>query len=100
MTREELHGKTLETIAQFLREIIGEDWALDIDIEAKTSFSRDLELESIEFVALAEKMQNHYGSRVDFVNWLSSKNINEVISLTVGELVEFIVQCHLCAQTA
>jgi len=100
MTQEELHGKTLETIAQFLREIIGEDWALDIDIADKTSFSRDLELESIEFVALAEKMQNHYGSRVDFVNWLSSKNINEVISLTVGELVEFIVQCHLCAQTA
>ena len=100
MTQEELHGKTLETIAQFLREIIGEDWALDIDIEAKTSFSRDLELESIEFVALAEKMQNHYGSRVDFVGWLSSKNINEVISLTVGELVEFIVQCLLCAQTA
>ena len=59
----------------------------------ETSFEKDLELESIEFVALAEKLQERYGKSVDFVGWLSSKELDEIIGLTVGELVEFIVRC-------
>jgi acyl carrier protein len=85
--------EVLETVAGFIREVIGEDWVHETPIAMETSFSEHLELESIEFVALAEKLQERYGEEVDFVGWLSEMELDEIIGLTVGELVEFIVRC-------
>ncbi len=99
-TVTDIHSDTLERLAGFIREVIGEEWADDIEIVTETSFNNDLELESIEFVALAEKLQEHYGKRVDFVGWLSGKDINEIIQLTVGDLTEFIVSCLSSESTA
>ena len=93
MTAGSLHEETLGILAGFLREVIGEDWIEEMDVTVETSFSGDLELESIEFVALAEKLQGHYGDSVDFVGWLSGKEIDEIITLCVGDVVEFIVSC-------
>jgi acyl carrier protein len=83
----------LAGVAQAIREVIGEDWIADELIEASTSFADDLELESIEFVALAEKLQETYGERVDFVSWLSQMELDAIIGLTVGDVVEFIESC-------
>ena len=85
---------TLTTIAGLIHEVIGEDWGLDEEITLETTFSDDLELESIEFVALAEKMQATFGDDVDFVRWLSEKELDEVIDLKVGDVVEFIDACR------
>lgn len=87
----DVQNETLLTVAALVREVIGEDWALETPISLETRFSDDLELESIEFVALAEKLQQKYGKGVDFVGWLSGKELDEIIALTVGELVDFIV---------
>ena len=84
----------LSEVAQMVREVIGEEWAEDVPITMTTSFNADLELESIEFVALAEKLQQHYGAGVDFVGWISKKELDQIIALTVGELVEFIASCR------
>ncbi|HJO27589.1 MAG TPA: phosphopantetheine-binding protein [Planctomycetota bacterium] len=81
---------TLERVSAMIREVIGEDWDLDEEITLETSFSDDLELESIEFVSLAERIQAEYGGSVDFVAWLSGKELDEIISLKVGALVAFI----------
>ncbi len=96
----DLKQDTLQRLAGFIREVIGEEWADDLDIGAETSFNNDLELESIEFVALAEKLQEHYGQRVDFVGWLSGKDINDIIQLSVGDLADFIVKCLSSGPTA
>ena len=88
------HDEVLAQLATILREVIGEEWATDVEIGRATSFNRDLELESIEFVALAEKLQLHYGTAVDFVGWISKKELDQIIALTVGELVEFIASCR------
>ena len=85
---------TLTTIADLIQEVIGEDWDLDEEITLETTFSDDLELESIEFVALAEKMQTTFGDDVNFVAWLSEKELDEVIDLKVGDVVEFIDACR------
>ena len=85
---------TLTTIAGLIHEVIGEDWDLDEEITLETTFSDDLELESIEFVALAEKMQTTFGDDVNFVAWLSEKELDEVIDLKVGDVVEFIDACR------
>jgi acyl carrier protein len=88
------HGEILRTVEQLLVEVVGDEIALTGPIGMETSFNADLELESIEFVALAEKLQQHYGARVDFVGWISKKELDQIIQLTVGELVEFIASCR------
>ena len=82
----------LATVASVIEEVLGEDLILD-EITMETSFSEDLELESIEFVALSERLQEHYGDRVDFVAWLSDMELPQIIGLTVGELVDHIAAC-------
>ena len=84
----------LRTVEKLVVEVAGDEILLAGPLTMETSFNRDLELESIEFVALAEKLQLHYGSQVDFVGWISKKELDQIISLTVGELVEFIATCR------
>jgi acyl carrier protein len=90
----------LATVARLIAEVIGDDLDLDEPIAMHTSFNDDLELESIEMVALAEALQEEYGGRVDFVAWLSDKELDEIIELEVGQLVEFIVACLSSSPTA
>jgi acyl carrier protein len=95
-------GKTeiLQRLAAALREVIDEPWVRELTIGPETSFSEDLELESIEFVTLAEKLQGEYGGRVDFAAWLASMELQQIIALRVGEVVEFIAGCLTSAKTA
>lgn len=90
MTNDEI----LSAIQDCLVEIAGDEILIAGPIAAATSFNGDLELESIEFVALAEKLQQRFGQRVDFVGWISKKELDQIIALTVGELVEFIASCQ------
>jgi len=92
--------EVLGELATMLRGVIGEAWAEDVPITLETSFGSDLELESIEFVALAEKMTARYGSQVDFAGWLAEKELGDIIGLRVGQVVEFIVSCLSPSTTA
>jgi acyl carrier protein len=89
LTRESV----LEDVAKIVREILAEEWADDLPIAMSSSFSKDLELESIEFVALAERLKERYGRSVDFAGWLGAKELEQILALRVGDLVEFIVAC-------
>jgi acyl carrier protein len=83
----------LVEITRMLTEVIGEDYMFDVEVTMDTAFSGDLELESIEFVALAGLMKEHWGARVDFVGFLADKDLHEIIALRVGQLVDYIGQC-------
>ena len=91
---------TIEVVTEMLRAVIGEDWDLDQPITSETSFADDLELESIEFMTLAEKLHERYGTEVDFVAWLSGKELDEIIRLKVGDVVEYIDACLSSKPTA
>ena len=88
------HADILTTVQHLIVEVAGDELLLTGPITLETSFNADLELESIEFVALAEKLQQHYGAGIDFVGWISKKELDQIIALTVGELVEFIASCR------
>jgi acyl carrier protein len=79
-------------VRAMLIEIIGAEYTF-LDIGMGTSFSADLELESLEFVRLAAKLSEHYGRQVDFVAFLMDKEMNEIIALTVGDVVRHIEEC-------
>lgn len=83
----------LAEVSQIVREILAEEWADELDITMTSSFGKDLELESIEFVALAEKLKEKYGQQVDFAGWLASMELEQILALRVGDLVDFIVRC-------
>lgn len=89
VTEEEV----LATVGGLIVEVVGEEYLLEEPIGMGTSFDQDLELESIEFVALSERLMEHYGEQVDFVSWIGEMELEEIIALEVGELVRFIVRC-------
>ena len=90
----------LRELAQMIADVIGEEWVQEKPITAATKFSQDLEMESIELAALSEKIQARYGDTVDFPAWLSGMELDDIINLTVGQLVEHIAQCQSKTSTA
>ena len=89
--------RILADIRAILTEIIGAEYALSLDIGMNTSFDADLELESIEFVKLATMLAERYGDQVDFVAFLATKELDEIIDMTVGEVVTYIATCSALA---
>ena len=88
---DHLREQVLSTVTVMIRQVIDDEAGLGAPIALDTSFNADLELESIEFVALAEKLQERYGKSVDFAGWLSGMELTEILSLRVGALVDRIV---------
>lgn len=90
----------LANVVRIVREVIDEQWVSDLTISMETRFSDDLELESIEFVTLAETLRAEYDTRVDLAGWLSGMGLDEILVLRVGQLVEYIEQCNSQPPTA
>ena len=83
----------LATVTGMIGAIIGEEYLEDLDVTMDSVITEDLELESIEFVALAEKLRDRYGELVDFVDWIAGMELEEIIGLTVGQVVDFVESC-------
>jgi acyl carrier protein len=80
----------LEEVTLMLKEVIGDEWTEETEVSMDTTFTYDLEVESIELISLAEKLQERYGEKVNFPVWLADKELDDIINLTVGNLVEYI----------
>ncbi|PTU33010.1 hypothetical protein [Stenotrophobium rhamnosiphilum] len=84
------YDDVLAVVIQQIRSTVNEDWIEDFEIGPETRFNDDLELESIEFVKIADAIQNHFGNQLGIISWLSGKSIHELIGLSVGDLTGFI----------
>ncbi|RKN08434.1 acyl carrier protein [Streptomyces radicis] len=62
----------------------------DTVVGMDSRFADDLELESIDLVALAERLEERYGDRVNFAEFLADLDLDEIIALTVGRLVDHV----------
>lgn len=82
--------EVLEVVRELLVEVIGPEYVVGLSIDMDTAFDLDLQMESLEFVALAERLPAVFGPQVDFVSWLAGKELDEIIALTVGDLVSFV----------
>lgn len=83
--------QVLQDIIVALAVIVGEEVIEALEVNEETALSGDLELESIEFVVLAEKIQQKYGDAVDFISWSAKLELDELMDLTVGQVVEFVL---------
>ena len=88
-------SEILEVVAQHL-VLIMELEEGELDINMQTKFQDDLELESIEMIALGDALKSHYTDLssqdidVDFASWLSQLSIEQLMELSVGDLVMWI----------
>jgi acyl carrier protein len=83
----------LAYMKQSLGIVIGDPDLTFTEIAMDTRFGGDLELESIEFVVLADRLRTEFGPRVNFVNFLATKNVDDVVSLNVGDVVRYVGTC-------
>ncbi|WP_410586877.1 acyl carrier protein [Amycolatopsis sp. lyj-23] len=81
----------LAQLGEMLRELLEEYGLDDAEITMDTTFHDDLELESVDLVALSGQLREHYGDRVNFATFIAERDLDEIIALTVGELVRYIV---------
>lgn len=81
----------LTQLAGMLQELLEEYGLEDAEITMDTTFHDDLELESVDLVALSGQLREHYGERVNFATFIAERDLDEIIALTVGELVRHIV---------
>jgi acyl carrier protein len=90
----------LADISAILRTVLEEYGLDDSEITLDTSFHDDLELESIDLVTLAGLLEERYGGRVNFAEFLADMEFDEIIELTVGRLVEHVVQSLKAAEAS
>jgi len=83
-------SSVLDEIVGILADVLGPEFLVDTQITPETSFSDDLALESIEFVELSEKLQRHYGERVNLVAFIADMDIDDIMAITVGQLVGYV----------
>ena len=79
--------ETIGQLAEMITNVIGDD---HFAIEASSSFRDELAFESIQFIALAEQIQERW-SEIDFVAWMSTKPVPELLAMRVGDVADFIV---------
>ncbi|MGW5849165.1 acyl carrier protein [Streptomyces sp. NPDC055254] len=82
----------LAEITGMLVRVVGDEFLLADEVTMKTTFNEDLALESIEFVALAELLHERYGSGVDLMGFLAEKDMEAILAMSVGELVDHIAR--------
>ncbi|WP_432843327.1 hypothetical protein [Dactylosporangium sp. CA-092794] len=79
----------LTEVAQILYAI-RDDSGVGGEITMSTTFADDLELESIDVVSLAGRLQVRYGDAVNFAQFIAGLDLEAVRELSVGRLVEHI----------
>ncbi|GAA2414395.1 hypothetical protein GCM10010191_25440 [Actinomadura vinacea] len=77
----------LAEVVQMLVDVVGDDFLLEVEVGPETRLNDDLALESIEFVALAERLRRRYGDRADLAALVAGLDLDQIMALTVGDLV-------------
>lgn len=63
------HEELFTLLKGFITEVIGAEFVEEMDITPESSFTRDLEMDSIEIVSFSEKIKAHFGDQIDFTGW-------------------------------
>jgi acyl carrier protein len=87
----ELFESVRQTIENAIVDVVGRDYYEECDITLDSTFAEDVELESMEVMEIAEKLMETYEGKVDFVAWFSDMELEDLVELSLGDLVGFIV---------
>lgn len=88
------HEELFTLLKGFITEVIGAEFVEEMDITPDSSFTKDLEMDSIEIVSFSEKIKAHFGEQIDFTGWLSSMDLDELINLDLRMIINYIYECQ------
>lgn len=88
------HEELFTLLKGFITEVIGAEFVEEMDITPESSFTKDLEMDSIEIVSFSEKIKAHFGDQIDFTGWLSSMDLDELINLDLNMIINYIHECQ------
>jgi acyl carrier protein len=83
--------EVLAEITGMLAAVLDEYGLGDTQVTMESRFTQDLELESIDLVTLAGLLQERWGERVNFAEFIAGMDLDEIIQLAVGRLVGYVV---------
>jgi acyl carrier protein len=86
-----LFDEVHKTVLDVIKDVVGEDFFEESEIELDSSFAEDIELESMEILQIGEQLIAIYEERVDFIQWLADMDLKEIVDLTLRDFVDFIV---------
>ncbi|MBM4790495.1 acyl carrier protein [Streptomyces sioyaensis] len=82
-----------DEITGMLRAVLDDQGLDEVEMTRDTRFHDDLDLESIDLVTLGGQLGARYGERVNFAEFLAGLELEEIIYLTIGRLVDYVVGC-------
>ena len=85
-SRDDIRTKVVEALGT----VLGEDTIAVLDVKDSTRLFSDLQLGSIEVVALVEAISKDYPLGDQFFEWVSKQSYWAMAHLTVGDIVDFI----------
>ena len=80
----------LAVMAGMIAGLLGEYADDGLEITRETTFHDDLELESVDLVTLADLLREHYGPAVNLAEFFADKDLDAVIAMTAGEVVDYV----------
>jgi acyl carrier protein len=89
--RSDLHESVRATVEGTIIEVVGRWYYEECDAGLDSTFAEDIELESMEVMEIAERLIETYEGKVDFVSWFSEMDFEQLIVITIGDVVNFIV---------
>jgi acyl carrier protein len=99
MSQHPTGDEVLVEISAMLTEILTDLGPYQVEITMDTLFLADLDLESIDMVTLAGLLHARFGERINLAEFIAGKQVPELVSLTVGQLVDHITD-HLATPEA
>lgn len=84
-------ASVLADITAMLARVLDEYGGLDVEVTADTTFHEDLGLESIDLVEIGALLAERYGEHVNLAEFLAEKELDDVIGLRIGTLVDFVL---------
>ncbi|WP_374462343.1 acyl carrier protein [Chryseobacterium sp.] len=88
------HEGLFTLLKGFITEVIGAEFVEEMDITPESSFTKDLEMDSIEIVSFSEKIKAHFGDQIDFTGWLASMDLDQLINLDLSMIINYIYECQ------
>jgi acyl carrier protein len=86
-----LYESVRATVETAIRDVVGEMYYEECQVGLDSTFAEDIQLESMEVMEIAERLIERYEGKVDFVAWFADFELDDLIDLTVGRVIDFIV---------
>lgn len=86
LTKEQV----IADIENAILQVVGEEWADEMDLGPNTNLTTGIELDSIEISKVIEIIFGRYPD-VRFEDWFSSMDIRQVMNVTLGDIADLIL---------